>query len=73
MLRADADPIVSYAESRCVNSWLFNFSIHQDIKIAIQQVLLQWQVIESVFQLLSHHVKRWEIKGAEINVCRTLL
>lgn len=30
----------SHAKSRCVNSWLFNFSIHQDIKIArpIQQV-----------------------------------
>lgn len=37
-LRADADPIVSHVESRCVNSWLLSFSIHQDIKIAIQQV-----------------------------------
>lgn len=56
-LWGDADPGVAcrHAESCRVNSWLFHFSIHQDIKIAIQQVWCNgrwWSQLFNCFHIL---------------------
>lgn len=64
-------PGTDVAKTCCVSSRLFNFSIHQGITIAMQQVWCNGR--SQFFQLVSHLGKRWEIMGAEINVCCTLL